>query len=130
MDMRNRASYNQLLDADGWQADDENTWQAVAGDVMPPGNNGVITGPELAASQAGGDEPARLTDQFGLYTENEYKPHPATRTQVEDVAVEATTIRAVGPSSTGPAEPPSGVPTDSLEALGEALDDPFETADD
>ena len=130
MDMRNRASYNQLLDADGWQADDEDTWQAVAGDVMPPGNNGVITGPELAASQAGGEEPARLTDQFDLYTENEYKPHPATRKQVEDVAVEATTIRTVGHSSTGGAEPPSGVPTDALEALGEALESPFEADDD
>ena len=62
-------------------------------------------------------------------TENEYKPHPATRKQVEDVAVEATTIRAVGPPSTGPAEPPSGVPTDSLEALGEALESPFEADD-
>ena len=121
---------SQLLDADGWQADDEDTWQAVAGDVMPPGNNGVITGPELAASQAGGEEPARLTDQFDLYTENEYKPHPATRKQVEDVAVEATTIRAVGPSSTGGTELPSGVPADALEALGDVLEDPFAAADD
>jgi len=130
MDMRNRASYNQLLDADGWQADDEATWTAAAGDVLPPGNDGVVTADELARLQATDEEPARLTDQLNLYTDNEYKPHPVTRTQVEAVATEATTLRAAGPSSIGPADPPSGVPTGALEALGEALENPFEGTDD
>lgn len=127
MDMRNRASYNQVLDADGWLADDEATWQASARDVFPPGNNGVLTAAELAQLQATGAEPDRLTDQLGLYTSNEYKPHPATRTQVEAEAVETLSIRAVGPAGITDVEPPSGPPVDALSGMLEGLENPFET---
>jgi penicillin amidase len=130
MDMRNRASYNQVLDVDGWQADDEATWQAAAGDVFPPGNNGVITADELAQAQATGEEPDRLTDQLDLYTTNEYKPHPATREQVEQVAVEATTVRTVSRPSPRSVSPSSDVSPEALSDLGEALDAPEEFAED
>jgi penicillin amidase len=130
MDMRNRASYNQLLDVDGWQADDEAVWQDAAGDVFPPGNNGVITADELAQMQATGEEPDRLTDQLGLYTDNEYKPHPATREQVEAVAVETTTVRTVSRPSPRAVTPSSDVSPESLSNLGEALDVPDEFAED
>ena len=127
MDMRNRASYNQLLDVADWTADDEATWTAAARDVMPPGNDGLLTAADIARLQATGEEPDRLTDQQGLYVDNDYKPHPATRRQVEAVTVEATTIRTAGVGATGPADPPTGVPADALKTLGEALENPFET---
>ena len=127
MDMRNRASYNQLLDVADWTADDGATWTAGARDVMPPGNDGLLTAADIARLQATGEEPDRLTDQQGLYVDNEYKPHPATRRQVEAVAVESRTLRTAGIGATGPADPPTGVPADALEALGEALENPFET---
>ena len=130
MDMRNRASYNQVLDADGWQADDEATWQAAAGDVMPPGNDGVITPAELAEQQTTGEEPDRLTDQQELYEKNEYKPHPVTGRQVEAVAVSRQTIRTTGPAGTGGVTTPEGVPAESLEALGDVLENPFADADE
>jgi len=126
MDMRNRASYNQVLDADGWQSDDEPTWTATARDVFPPGNNGVITPAELAEQQATGEEPDRLTDQQELYENNEYKPHPVTRTQVEATTVSRQTIRAAGPAGADGVAAPEGVPSDALARLGEPLEDPFD----
>jgi penicillin amidase len=128
MDMRNRASYNQVLDADGWQSDDEATWQATARDVFPPGNNGVITPAELAQQQATGEEPDRLTDQQELYEDNEYKPHPVTRTQVEATAVSQQTLRAAGPDGMAGLSAPEGVPAAALDQLADVLEDPFETA--
>jgi hypothetical protein len=126
MDMRNRASYNQVMDADGWQSDDEATWTTAARDVFPPGNNGVITPAELAEQQATGEEPDRLTDQQELYENNEYKPHPVTRTQVEATTVSQQTIRAAGPAGVDGVAAPEGVPSDALARLGEPLEDPFE----
>jgi len=117
IDMRNRASYNQALDVDGWLSDDEGTWQDAAGDVMPPSNDGVITADELAQTGATGEEPDRLTDQLDLYVNNEYKPHPATRAQVEQVAVERTTLQAVPREPDGTPEAPSGVDAAALEEM-------------
>ncbi|PSQ36837.1 hypothetical protein BRD11_00890 [Halobacteriales archaeon SW_12_69_24] len=130
MDMRNRASYNQVLDAGGWQSDDEATWTAVARDVFPPGNNGVITPAELAEQQATGEEPDRLTDQQELYETNRYKAHPVTRKQVEATTVSQKTLVAAGPAGTDGVAAPEGVPTAALEGLGEPLSDPFEAAAD
>jgi penicillin amidase len=119
MDMRNRASYNQALDVDGWRDGDADTWQAAAGDVLPPGNDGVITAAELAQAQATGEEPVHLTDQLELYVTNEYKPHPTTREQVEQVAVERTTIRAV-PASPTAVEPSGDVSGTVFDGMAEA----------
>lgn len=109
IDMRNRASYNQALDAADWRASDEATWQAAASDVLPPGNDGVITSAELATVQATGEEPDRLTNQLDLYINNVYKPHPVTREQVEQVAVQRDTIRTKDGNLDDPFEPVGGV---------------------
>jgi hypothetical protein len=116
IDMCNRASYNQALDTADCGASDEATWQDAAGDVMPPGNDGVITVDELARAQATGEEPDRLTNQLDLYVNNVYKPHPATREQVEQVAVERQTLQAVPRSPDGPVEASGDVSADLFDA--------------
>jgi acyl-homoserine lactone acylase PvdQ len=130
MDMRNRATYNQVLDADGWQSDDEATWQATAGDVIPPGNSGLITADELVQAQAGQGEPDRLTNQLDLYINNEYRPHPVSRTQVEQVAVESTTVRTVSRPSPRNVTLSSDVSPERLSGLREGLETPEGFADD
>ena len=84
----------------------------------------------LVEQQTTGEEPDRLTDQQELYENNEYKPHPVTGRQVEDVAVSRQTIRTTGPAGTGGVTTPDGVPAESLEALGDVLEDPFAAADE
>ena len=118
IDMRNRASYNQALDVAGWTASEASTWREAAGDVMPPANDGVITVDELLEAQATGEEPDRLTDQLDLYVDNEYKPHPATREQVEQVATERFTLQALRRS-----------PDDAVAPSGEVSADLFEVDD-
>lgn len=118
-DMRNRSSYNQALDADGWLSSDEATWTAAAGDVLPPGNSGLLTADELVRAQVTGSDPDRLTNQLDLYIENEYKPHPATRTQVEQVATGRTTLRTVDRTPSGPVAPSADV---SIEAVAGLVD--------
>ncbi|WP_254831079.1 penicillin acylase family protein [Haloglomus salinum] len=94
IDIQNRSSYNQAIDMGFALSDDTQTWQDNAQDVLPPGQSGHQNAQELAQTQATGEEPERLHDQLEFYVNNgEYKPHPHTRTQVEDVAVESTTVR-------------------------------------
>lgn len=115
IDMRNRASYNQAISIQSAIATDGDTWQAAAGDVMPPGNSGHINGVELLRAQATGDEPDRLTDQLDLYVHNEYKPHPVTREQVEQVAVERQQLQATGTAPDGAIEPSVDLPSDVVD---------------
>jgi acyl-homoserine lactone acylase PvdQ len=114
MDMRNRASYNQAISIGLAQSDDPTVWQANAGDVLPPANSGLITGPELVRSTAGGEDPARVTDQQELYVTNRYKPHPVTRAQVEAVATESETIQARAVTLDGPVAVDDDVPDDRV----------------
>jgi penicillin amidase len=106
--MSNRASYMQAIAA-GEGLDG-------AGDALPPGNSGHVNAAELVAAQAGRG-PEHLTDQLELYANYEYKPHPHTREEVAETAVESTTVRATTPSLTGPAEPVRDLPADVLSPL-------------
>lgn len=110
IDMINRASYNQVIAfGEGLEG---------SFSVLPPGNSGHISADEFAAAQAGGEEPDRLTDQLSDYVNHDPKPHPITRKQVEEVAVEQQTLRPA-PSTTRRS---GGGPTGSTNGTPEAAD--------
>jgi penicillin G amidase len=93
MEMVNRGSWNQVV------ALGEGLGGAQG--VLPPGNSGLVTGPELALATAGiAVEPARVTAELALYTSFSYKPLPVTPAEVDAVA--ATTEMLVVPGAVPP----------------------------
>lgn len=93
--IQSRSTYNQAIDVGKFNDGDPEVWQANCQDVVPPSNSGQLNAAEGAQVIAQGNEPDRLNDQLEIYAENRsYKPHPHTREQVDQVAVETTTIRA------------------------------------
>ena len=90
--IQSRSSYNQAIDLGKFNGPD---WRANCQDVVPPSNSGQVNAAEGAQVIGQGTELDRLTDQLEIYAENgPYKPHPHTREQVKEEAVETTTIRA------------------------------------
>jgi hypothetical protein len=63
------------------------------GATLPPSNSGHQNAAELLGTLAG-DEPSRLTNQLGRYAESEYKPTAVAREDVEERAIDRTTLRA------------------------------------
>lgn len=116
IDMTNRGSWNQLV-AVGEGLD-------AARSVLPPGNSGHLSGPDLARTQGSGDEPARLTDQLELYRNFAYKPFPVTRDEVADVATTSRTLRVTRtpPGSVDELDVPGGLPADLLEGITSRTD--------
>ncbi|MFC6963558.1 hypothetical protein ACFQL7_02790 [Halocatena marina] len=95
--MVNRATYNQAVAVgEGLEGSQH---------ILAPSNDGNMTLPEVLATQLGGDEPDRLTDQLDEYAAFEYAPNPYTREQVETIATDHQTLRAYHTSIDGPIEP-------------------------
>jgi penicillin amidase len=112
--IQSRSTYNQAIDVGKFNSDDPAIWQANCQDVVPPSNSGQVNAAEGAQVITQGEEPDRLNDQLEIYAANgEYKPHPHTRTQVEEVAVETRTIRATPEHQFTPVVPaaPRPLPT-------------------
>ncbi len=87
--MVNRGSWNQVV------AIGQGLGQAQG--VLPPGNSGLMTGPELLLSTAGlALEPERVTAELALYTSFEYKPLPVTPEEVDSVAAGTQTLLVPG----------------------------------
>lgn len=84
IEMINRASYNQAI-AMGEGLDGSKH-------VLPPSNTGHLSFWEVLSTRFSDDEPDRLTDQLDEYVNFEYIPHPYTREQVEQLAVEEPNI--------------------------------------
>jgi hypothetical protein len=93
--IQNRSTYNQAVDVGKFNSDDPAVWQANCQDVVPPANSGQVNAAEGAQVIAQSNEPERVRDQLDIYAANgPYKPHPHSRTQVEQVAASSQTIRA------------------------------------
>ncbi|QLD87905.1 penicillin acylase family protein [Natronomonas salina] len=110
--MSNRSSYQQsVVIGEGLEH---------SGSVLPPSNSGHQNAAELVATQAG-EEPDRLTDQLDVYANFDYKPHPVTREQVEERAVESETIRAQGHEAADTVRPASDLAIKLLSVPGGGL---------
>ncbi|WP_255149602.1 penicillin acylase family protein [Halorarius halobius] len=111
IDMVNRATYQHAV-AIGEGLDE--TGRAIAdvsGDALPPSNSGHVSADELVGFLSGQqNEPDRVDEQLELYANFDYKPHPITREQVESVAVETTTLRAIPALENVPIEPGRDLP--------------------
>jgi penicillin amidase len=103
IEMINRASYNQSI-AMGEGLDGSKH-------VLPPSNTGHLSFWEVLSTRISGDEPDRLTDQLGEYVNFEYIPHPYTREQVEQLAVEEQTLQTAKTSLNDPVQPSGTLPT-------------------
>jgi acyl-homoserine lactone acylase PvdQ len=103
IEMINRASYNQSI-AMGKGLDGSKH-------VLPPSNTGHLSFWEVLTTRISGDEPDRLTDQLDEYVNFEYIPHPYTREQVEQLAVEEQTLQTVQTSLNVPIQPSGTLPT-------------------
>lgn len=97
IEMVNRATYNQAV-AIGEGLDGSRH-------ILAPSNVGNMTFSEVLASQLGGDEPDRLTEQLDEYAAFEYIPNAYTREQIESVATDRQTLRAHHTSLDEPIEP-------------------------
>lgn len=88
--MVNRGSWNQVV-AIGQGLDE-------AQGVLPPGNSGLVTGPELLLATLGASgDPPRVTDELGLYTAFAYKPLPVTPDEVAAVTVAEQALAVPAP---------------------------------
>lgn len=88
--MVNRGSWNQVV------AIGQGLEQAQG--VLPPGNSGLVTGPELLLATAGlGPEAPRATAELALYTGFAYKPLPVTPDEVDSVTMQEQTLMVPGP---------------------------------
>lgn len=100
--MLNRATYNQAI-AMGEGLDGSKH-------VLAPSNVGQLTFGEVLSTRISGDEPPQLTEQLDEYVTFEYIPHPYTREQVEQLAVEKRTLQTAKTSLNDPIQPSGTLP--------------------